>query len=270
MANLDNLDAPTDLFAAVLDGLRNNPYVQPVTVAQAFDAVAPESTPGPKRDLVTIPSAEPVVSPFTYVAQRSRLNSFGAIATPGDPAVAAADRSILASVSSAWPLDAGRSRAARHLATVDQLINGFVNLIEVPDTRTITLTSRSGEIPLTFRNETGSPVRLRVALSSDKLSFPQGSVLELELPPKSSTWRVAVETRTSGTFPISLEVTSIDGVLPISQRRLEVRSTFVSTVGIVLMVSAVVFLAVWWGLDLRRRRRRKPQTGARRTRTAES
>ena len=40
-------------------------------------------------------------------------------------------------------------------------------------------------------------------------------------------------------------MTSIDGVLPISQRRLEVRSTFVSTVGIVLMVSAVVFLAVW-------------------------
>ena len=114
---------------------------------------------------------------------------------------------------------------------------------------------------MTFRNETGSPVRLRVALSSDRLFFPQGSVLELELPPKSSTWRVAVETRTSGTFPVGLEVTSIDGVLPISQRRLEVRSTFVSTVGIVLMVSAVVFLAAWWGLDLRRRRRRKPQTG---------
>ena len=197
---------------------------------------------------------------FTYVGQRNRLNSFGALAQPGDPAWAAADRSILASVTSAWPLDAGRTRAARHLATVDKVIDGFVSLIEVPDTRTITLTSRSGEIPLTFRNETGYPVRLRAALSSNKLSFPNGSVLELELPPKSSTWRVAVETRTSGTFPISLEVTSIDGVLPISQRRLEVRSTFVSTVGIVLMVSAVLFLAAWWGWDLRRRRRRRTRT----------
>ena len=134
VANLDNLDAPTDLFAAVLDGLRNNPYVQPVTVAQAFDAVPPESTPS-KRDLVTIPSAEPVVSPSPTSLSAAGSNSFGAIATPGDPAVAAADRSILASVSSAWPLDAGRSpTAARHLTTVDELINGFVNLIEVPDT----------------------------------------------------------------------------------------------------------------------------------------
>jgi hypothetical protein len=39
-----------------------------------------------------------------------------------------------------------------------------------------------------------------------------------------------------------------------------VRSTFVSTLGIVLMGSAVLFLAVWWGFDLRRRRRRRIQT----------
>ena len=71
--------------------------------------------------------------------------------------------------------------------------------------------------------------------------------------------RVAVEARTSGTFPLDLEVTSTDGVLSISQRRLEVRSTFVSTVGWILMGSAVAFLAVWWGLDLRRRRRRRRQ-----------
>ena len=67
---------------------------------------------------------------------------------------------------------------------MDQAINGFVSLIEVPGTRTITLTSRSGEIPLTFRNETGYPVRLRAVLISDKLFFPKGSVLELELPPE--------------------------------------------------------------------------------------
>lgn len=273
IASPDNFDAPPELHDALFKGLRNHPYLVPVTAGQAFDAVAPETAANGTpivRELVATPSLEPLVSANSYNTQRNRLNSFGALTQPDDPAVGAADRSILASVSSAWPPDAGRTRAARHLATVDHAVDQFVALIEVPDTRTITLTSRSGEIPLTFRNETGATVRLRAALSSDKLTFPQGSVLELELPPKSSTWRVAVETRTSGTFPISLEVTSIDGVLPISQRRLEVRSTFVSTVGIVLMVSAVAFLAVWWVWDLRRRRRRKPQTVGRRSRTAES
>ena len=64
VANLETLDAPTELFAAVLDGLRNNPYVVPVTVAQAFDAVPVESTPAGvpiERDLVTTASAEPIV-----------------------------------------------------------------------------------------------------------------------------------------------------------------------------------------------------------------
>ena len=163
-------------------------------------------------------------------------------------------------MTSAWPPDAGRNRAARHLATVDHAVDDFVRLIEVPNPRTITLTSRSGVIPLTFRNETGHPVNIRVVLDSDKLFFPQGSVLDLALEPKSSTWRVPVEARTSGTFPVKLEVTSTNGVLPISHRRLEVRSTFVSTLGIVLMGSAVLFLAVWWGIDLRRRRKRRTQT----------
>jgi hypothetical protein len=213
-----------------------------------------------ERDVVSNASADPHVLAVAYNFERTRLTTLGQLTPQGDPAVTQADRSLLASVTSAWPPDAGRTLAVRHLSTVEHAVDDFVRLIEVPSPRTITLTSRSGAIPLTFRNETGYPVRLRAVLTSDKLFFPEGAVLDLELPPKSSTWRVAVETRTSGTFPIKLEVTSTDGVLPISHRRLEVRSTFVSTLGIVLMVSAVVFLAVWWGIDLRRRRRRRTQT----------
>jgi len=262
LVNPDNFVAPTALYTALLTGLRNNPYLQPVSVAQAFDSAtdSPASAPPVDREVVSTASAEPHVLAVAYNYQRTRLTSLGGLTVAGDPEVTQADRSLLASVTSAWPPDAGRSLAVRHIKTIDHAVDHFVRLIEVPSPRTITLTSRSGAIPLTFRNETGRPVRLRAVLTSDKLFFPEGSVLDLELPPKSSTWRVAVETRTSGTFPIKLEVTSTDGVLPISHRRLEVRSTFVSTLGIVLMVSAVVFLAGWWGIDLRRRRRRRTQS----------
>jgi hypothetical protein len=262
LANPDNFSAPTSLYTSLLTGLRNNPYLRPVSVAQAFESAtdSPASAAPVEREVVSTTSAEPHVLAVAYNFQRTRLNTLGAMTLADDPSVAQADRSLLASVTSAWPPDAGRSLAVRHIATTDHAVDNFVRLIEVPSPRTITLTSRSGAIPLTFRNETGHPVRLRAVLTSDKLFFPEGSVLDLELPPRSSTVRVAVETRTSGTFPIRLEVTSTDGVLPISHRRLEVRSTFVSTLGIVLMVSAVVFLAVWWGFDLRRRRRRRTQT----------
>jgi hypothetical protein len=265
LANPDDFDPPADLYARLLSGLRANPYLRPVTTTEAFASV-PADPPAPtvtsglatsSRELTATPTSEPAVSALAYQSERARLNSFGALTRPGDPAVAVADRSLLASVSRGWPLDVAEARAEAHLGVVEQVIADFVNRIQVPDPRTITLTSRSGEIPLTFRNETGYPIRVRAALASEKLFFPEGSVLDLELPPKSTTVRVAVEARTSGTFPLDLEVTSTDGVLSISQRRLEVRSTFVSTVGVVLMVSAVTVLALWWGLDLRRRHRRR-------------
>jgi len=263
----EDADDPTAFYEALLGGLRDHPFLRPASLPDAFDSV-PVDPPaisaggGPgssQRELASLASDAPAVSAAEYRNQRTRLNSFGALTRPGDPAVAVADRSLLAAVSRAWPEDIAEARAESHLHVVDRVIDDLVHRIEVPDPRTITLTSRAGEIPLTFRNDTGFPVRLRAALASDKLFFPAGSVFEFDLPPESTTLRVAVEARTSGTFPLDLEVTSIDGVLPISQRRLEVRSTFVSTVGWVLTVSAVAFLAVWWALDLRRRHRRRRQ-----------
>jgi hypothetical protein len=264
LVNPDDLDAPTTLYTALLAGLRNNPYLRAVSAAQGFASASdsPASAPPVERELVSTESAEPLIPGFAYAGQRQRLNELGLLTAAGDPRWTQADRSLLASVTSAWPADAGRTRADRHLAVVDHAVDDFVRLIEVPNPKTITLTSRSGVIPLTFRNETGRPVRIRAVLDSDKLFFPSGSVLDLDLQPKSTTVRVPVEARTSGTFPVKLEVTSTNGVLPISRRRLEVRSTFVSTLGIVLMGSAVLFLAVWWGIDLRRRRKRRTQTAA--------
>ncbi len=254
LANPDDFDPPIELYEALLAGLRANPFLRPVTTTQAFDSVPVDPE---ERELANRTSVEPAVSGLEYLDQRARLGSFALLTRADDPAVAVADRALLASVSNGWPADIGRARADAHLGVVDKVIANLVAQIEVPDPRTITLTSRSGSIPLTFRNQTGSPIKLRASLVSEKLFFPEGSVLDLDLPPRSTTVRVAVEARTSGTFPLDLEVTSTDGVLSISQRRLQVRSTFVSTVGVVLMVSAVAFLALWWGIDWHRRRKRR-------------
>jgi hypothetical protein len=79
------------------------------------------------------------------------------------------------------------------------------------------------------------------------------------LPPsRSTTVRVAVETRGSGRAPVQLTVTTPDGQV-IGNTRITVRSTFVSGVGIFLTVGAIVFLAIWWGWDIHRRRKRRAQ-----------
>ena len=63
-----------------------------------------------------------------------------------------------------------------------------------------------------------------------------------------------METRSPGTFPVTVEVTTEDG-LPIQTTRISVRSSVVSGVGVILMIGAALFLAAWWGWDIRRRRR---------------
>ena len=256
IVNPDDLDAPTALFTALLAGLRDNPYLDPMTTTRAFDTVPedPATTVGP-RELADGPTPPPPVGASTYRDHRTRLDAFARLARPGDPQVAVAESNLRSSV--AVDRSSGSAGGTAFLRAVDATIDDYLAQIEVPDPGTITLTSRSGEIPLTFRNGTGTDVKVRATLTSDRLLFPGGSVLELDLPPRSTTVRVAVEAKTSGKFPLLLDVTTPDGVLAVSHRSVEVRSTFVSRVGIVLMAGAVVVLAGWWTFDLRRRRRRR-------------
>jgi hypothetical protein len=265
LVNPEFFDPTSSFVDALLTGLRDHPFLVPVTVQTAFDTLATQdgtaaqpnapTTTVPTRELAAYAAPEPPVSPDDYVTARLRLNALESLIPPDDPRIVGAEEALLASVSSAWQGSAARRHARRLISGAEGTVDGFLSLIRVPEPQTITLTSRSGQIPLTFRNDTGQPVRIRISLQSQKLFFPEGAVQELVLPPRSLTTRISVETRTPGTFPLDMTVTSADGTLGISTRRYEVRSTFVSTVGIALMVGAVAFLAIWWGLDFRRRHR---------------
>jgi hypothetical protein len=165
------------------------------------------------------------------------------------------ERSLLVSESSTFEGPVGQTRALATLKSIDLSIDAFISQIRVPRPSTITLTSQSGEIPLTFRNDTGRPVDVYLELSSAKLTFPEGATRTVRLDTRSTTVRVPVESRTSGTFPLQLSVMSADATLPVANSTFRVRSTAFSAVGIALMAGAAVFLVAWWGLHIRRNRR---------------
>jgi hypothetical protein len=139
-------------------------------------------------------------------------------------------------------------------------VNDFIARIRVPAPGTITLTARSGAVPITFRNDTGVPVRVLVGLRSHRLDFPAGGVHVVALPPRSTTIRFDVRSRTSGTFPLVMSVRSTDGSLLIAEGRLKVRSTVVSSVGLALAIGAALFLVGWWAFEIRKRRRARSGT----------
>jgi uncharacterized protein DUF6049 len=258
VVNPDTFDAPPVLINAVLAGLRGNPWLTPMTTDQVFAQIPAETDSSGNavtRDLMAYTPPAAPVSATAYTSAEARLSAFRAFVATGDPQVTNAAHALVTSVSSAWSLPGAGSRATDELAVVELTIDAFLRRIQVPNPATITLTSFTGDIPLTFRNDTGQTINVLLQLNSPQLTFPDGASRLVQLPPRSTTVRVAVESRTSGSFPLRLTVSSADGVLLIARAAFRVRSTAVSTVALVLMAGAALFLAVWWGLHIRRRRR---------------
>jgi Family of unknown function (DUF6049) len=254
--------ASSELLEPALTGLSSDhPLLQPLTVDELLSTVPPATSGNApvERQLAPSPVPPPPVTQREFLEAESELEAFNALVPPPNPVAEPGSQSLLVSLSSMWSGASGRARARAELGKIDLGVNQFVSRLRVPaGNSTITLTARKGAIPVTFLNETGQPLRVRVRLESDKLQFPDGDERILDLPPQSTTVRFDVETGSSGTFPLTLNVTSPDGSLPIQQTEVQVRTTFfVSNVGVFITVGAVLFLALWWGYDIRRRKRRR-------------
>ena len=137
-------------------------------------------------------------------------------------------------------------------------MHGYLNQVEVQPPSTITITSSKAQIPISFKNDSDDDIAVHLQLQGDRLLFPEGATRDLTLPRhRNTTVRVAVETRGSGTVPVILTVTTPDGLQIGQPTKIKVRSTFVSGVGVFLTVGAIVFLAIWWGWDIHRRRKKR-------------
>jgi hypothetical protein len=129
----------------------------------------------------------------------------------------------------------------------------------------VTITARRAQIPLTFSNQTAQPVKVRVSLAapSGKALFPDGAQQLVTLAPGNQTKRFLVEARATGTFAMTVTLTSEDGQLPIgAPTEITVRSTVFSGWGAMLTVGALVFLAGWWANHIWRSRRAVRQAAA--------
>jgi hypothetical protein len=142
-----------------------------------------------------------------------------------------------------------------HLDASDQAMDAVADEVTTPPTFTLTLTAREGTIPLTIRNDSGVPVSVQVHLSSQKLEFPDGDTIDLELEEASTRIDIPVRALATGAFPVLIDVRTPDGRRSLTTSRYTVRSTAVSGVGLLLSLGAGAFLIVWWARHWRRTRR---------------
>lgn len=242
----------------VLDGLANGPIVTGATVDDVFAAV-PLATAARGDTLrrtpvaVGAPQAGAVLPAARLVSARATLQSFAAMLDADNALDDAIEEMLLVAQS----VDLrGRGRAG-YIDGAERRIADQLALLRVPVGRTITLTARRGEIPVTLLNEADYPVHVDVRVTSDKLGFPDGATRRVELARRNTTERFSVEARASGAFPLRVSLVSPDGRLVAAESRFTVRSTAVSGVGLVLTAGALVVLLAWWGRHHVRGRRNR-------------
>jgi hypothetical protein len=266
IANPAQWDADNTFVTAVLAGLRGNPLLAPTTVEGLLQAV-PIATDDQANGAPVFRQLEPYSPPPPPVSAaeyaqglRNRDAVEELVKSSSDSRVRNADRALASSLASAWANPSGRKTAAALLASIGSSVDSYLEQVEVQPQSTITITSSKAEIPISFRNRGADEITVELRLQSDKLLFPEGNAREITLAPNhNTTARVAVETRGSGTARVTMTVTTAGG-LPIGEPNgtiIKVRSSFVSGVGVFLTVGAIVFLVLWWGWDIHRRRKKR-------------
>jgi hypothetical protein len=277
IANPDGWDADDTFVSATLAGLRDNPMLNPTTVSNLLAAVpaatvdSQPSSPAVVRQLAPHDAPAPPVTLRAY--QHGQLAEIALQGLVGvtDPRWLRGDRALASMVATAWADPKGRTQAKALLGSIDSSLalarSQITSQVQVQPRTTITITSSRAQIPIGFKNTSSQPVIVHLRLESDRLLFPDGAERDVTLPPaRSTTVRVAVETRSSGTSPLVMTVTTAGGLLVTAPVRITVRSSFVSGVGVFLTVGAIVFLALWWGWDIRRRHRQGGGRSRRRSR----
>jgi hypothetical protein len=241
----------------VTAGLASSPILEPISTDALFSSVsdARDDSGALLLRKPATPAAPPGgvldITPDLRLSRR-QLDSLGSVLGSGNTTSAVIEEHLLLAESA--DLKTKRQRDL-YLERAGRLVDDQLHDIQMPSGRSITLTARTGEIPVTFQNNTGKPVKVVVKIESDKLDFPRGTTENLELTRLNTTERFPVVARTSGAFPMRITLESPDGNLVVGRTRITIRSTAASGVSLVVALGAATFLAVWWGRNAMKGRR---------------
>ncbi len=123
-----------------------------------------------------------------------------------------------------------------------------------PEAFTFTIAGASAPIPLRVENRGDTPLRVRVHVESDKLTFPEGDLDVVLEANQITNVDIPVEARSNGVFPVVVELRTPAGTPIIDPIELTARVSTLTGLGRLVTVGALLVLATWWFSYFRRRR----------------
>lgn len=250
-----DLDPPSaDVLAAFSDLLSRTPGLQPATL----DEIAV------RTDRLRLGDAEVIVDlpddSGGLLAERLDLvdeltlsaRSSGSMLTDDDRP--ARWTTLISLLPSAALSDDMVGAIAEQLRTEQEAV---LRSIEMPSSFSFNLTARTGTVPITFHNTTDEPITIRVRLSSSKLVFPEGDEVVTLDPNAFTEVRVPLEARSNGTIPVTLEVLTPEGEVPLTAPiPLEAKVRALAALGNIVFAGMVALVLAWWARHVVRQRRR--------------
>jgi hypothetical protein len=248
-----------DFFRPLVRGLAGEPWLDLVP-AQQLATQIPQGPSKADRPLAPYTQADVDLGLTTSYLRNisnvnSRLTSFSRMVGSDFSALDDYDRDLLIAQSSDWRTQSSQVKGSSFVRAVGQGMRLVQHQVGVQRTR-VTLTSRRGAIPITVTNAGDQRLTVVMRLSSPRVDLPSISEPFTVNPKEQVTRRVEVGTRTTGTFPIRVDVFTPDGKVNIARDQVTVVSTAFNRVALILAGGAGGFLLLWWGRKTGRRRRR--------------
>ena len=258
---------PTPALAAdLLTDTGRVPWLGSTTIATILAGGASTSV---ERQPLTYPgTARRAELPGSYVRDVARqqhlLSQLTNVLPPNDSETRPYSTSLLRTPSSAW-----RDQPSARRAWYDAFASGLrkmteaVHIVSAPNS-TVTLTGHGGKVPVTIANDLDAPASIVVQVNaSERLKLPHNGREQVTIPAnRQTTVDVHATAKTSGVFPLTVQLLTPSGQKYGSPVQLFVRSTVYGTITLVITGAATALLLIAVAIRLIRRARAARRSSA--------
>jgi hypothetical protein len=259
--------APTPGYAAaLLADTGKVPWITPVSLNAV--AASPVDTSVQRGPLTYRARHNELSSAYlnAVAALRADVATFAAILPQGNADIRTYTAAEQQAVSASWRTD--RALASTELSALRNKVLAQMRQVRISSKggTFVTLTSHGGSVPVTIANDLSTPVHVTLQLlRNQRLTFSKQGRVTVDIPPKQQTQvELHATAKTSGVFPLKVQLETANGKAYGPKVQLFVRSTVYGTITLVITGAATAALMVAVAIRLTRRAlaARRQQAGA--------
>ncbi len=256
--DFDQLEAAA--LDVLLDGINARDNLQTSEVARALQVPVALNTGGQPLLITLAPGLTPDLSQRSadIGVTRGTVDAYASMIAPERTPIIPLETLMRAAAANGL---SDQQSAAYTRSVFEEVLTGTADITIEPAER-ITLTERQADLRITIRNGQPLPITVELLLSAEKLRFVDGERFTRTLDPGDNEVLVRVETLASGDARVTVNITSPGGQIELTEGVVDIRSTAISGLGLVISIIALVVLGGWWARTILRVRRNRAAAAA--------